>query len=51
VESNQYQNYEQEIKEVLSIYFSGDEEELENWLNTTDKVEMKKLMDAIKEVR
>ncbi|WP_047983214.1 carboxypeptidase-like regulatory domain-containing protein [Ornithinibacillus californiensis] len=50
-ESNKYDQYEQELKEVLDIYFSGEEEELETWLNTTDKVAMKKLINAIKEVR
>ncbi|WP_042142855.1 carboxypeptidase-like regulatory domain-containing protein [Paucisalibacillus sp. EB02] len=49
-ESKNHKDYEKELNNVLEMYFTNNKEALENWLNTTNKVNMKKLIEAIQKV-
>ncbi len=50
-ESKSHTEYEKELKNVLEMYFTNNKEALENWLNSTNKPNMKKLVEAVREVR
>ncbi|WP_010098844.1 carboxypeptidase-like regulatory domain-containing protein [Ornithinibacillus scapharcae] len=49
-ESDQFESYEVELKEVLNLYFNGEIEKLDKWINTTNKSSLKELLKAINEV-
>jgi len=49
-EAKQFDRYEDEFKEVLLLYFKDDEEELDEWLEMTEKTAMKNFIEAVKEV-
>ncbi|MFD2045095.1 hypothetical protein ACFSTA_15535 [Ornithinibacillus salinisoli] len=49
-ESVPFTNYEQELKNVLELYFKSNEEELTQWIEATDKQALKKFIKAIREI-
>lgn len=49
-EAEGYTDYNQELKQVLDLYFAGKDVKLDNWLEKTDKSAMKKIIEAVKEV-
>lgn len=51
-ESKNYKivQYEQELRRVLDMYFTGKEQELKEWINTTNKTEMKMFIMAVRNV-
>jgi 16S rRNA A1518/A1519 N6-dimethyltransferase RsmA/KsgA/DIM1 with predicted DNA glycosylase/AP lyase activity len=50
-ESKSHSEYEKELKNVLEMYFTNNNKALENWLSSTNKPNMKEVIDAIRKVR
>ncbi|MCH1627384.1 carboxypeptidase-like regulatory domain-containing protein [Fredinandcohnia quinoae] len=49
-ERDKYDNYHQELRNVLDLYFKNNEAALTKWLNTTNKKAMKKFIESVMEV-
>jgi hypothetical protein len=51
VEAEGNQDYRRELHQVIQLYLDGREKELEEWLDSTDKEQLKAFMEGVKEVR
>lgn len=49
-ESEDFPDYNQELKHTLELYFNEDEGSLNQWLETTDKKQLKRFIYALREV-
>ncbi|GIO21678.1 carboxypeptidase-like regulatory domain-containing protein [Oceanobacillus sp. J11TS1] len=49
-ESGRVENYQEEIKHVLSLYILGDESGLNTWIDSTELEALKKFMQQLKEI-
>jgi len=47
-EEEQFDGYMEELKEVLGWHFKGENERLEDWSNTTDKVKLKRFLEELR---
>ncbi|WP_404432448.1 hypothetical protein [Sutcliffiella horikoshii] len=47
-EEEQFDGYMEELKELLGWHFEGENERLQDWSNTTDRVELKRFMEELR---
>lgn len=50
-ESKEKEQYRQEFKDVLDLYFKKKEEQLTNWMDNTDKGAMKDFIKAVQDIQ